>query len=153
MLVKEVQYDHLGIEVIHVDFARVGLNEKREGHRAAGAQGHARRAKKKAACSSRCISELEIECLVTDIPDAIRHNVSEMKLDEVLHIKDLKLPAGREGAAGRRPDRGDGEGNQGRGRRRPAVEGEPPSRKSSAARPKRKRGRRRLKVKHAKEKK
>src|SRR5579862_8250928 len=27
-LVKEVQYDHLGMEVIHVDFARVDLNEK-----------------------------------------------------------------------------------------------------------------------------
>ena len=28
VLVKEVQYDHLGIEVIHVDFARVSLDEK-----------------------------------------------------------------------------------------------------------------------------
>src|SRR5579862_8500530 len=28
VLLKEVQYDHLGIEVIHVDFARVDLNEK-----------------------------------------------------------------------------------------------------------------------------
>ena len=27
-------------------------------------------------------------------PDAIRHNVSEMALDDVLHIKDLKLPPG-----------------------------------------------------------
>src|SRR6478672_10600710 len=30
VLVKEVQYDHLGIEVIHVDFARVSLDEKVE---------------------------------------------------------------------------------------------------------------------------
>src|SRR5437588_12484323 len=27
VLVKEVQYDHLGIEVLHVDFARVSLDE------------------------------------------------------------------------------------------------------------------------------
>ena len=40
------------------------------------------------------ISELEIECLVTDIPDVIRHNVSDMALNDVLHIKDLKLPPG-----------------------------------------------------------
>jgi large subunit ribosomal protein L25 len=40
------------------------------------------------------ISQLEVECLVTEIPDAIRHNVSEMALDDVLHIKDLKLPSG-----------------------------------------------------------
>jgi large subunit ribosomal protein L25 len=31
---------------------------------------------------------------VTDIPDVIRHNVSEMSLNDVLHIKDLKLPEG-----------------------------------------------------------
>src|SRR5439155_19333228 len=30
VLVKEVQYDHLGIEVIHVDVARVSLDEKVE---------------------------------------------------------------------------------------------------------------------------
>src|SRR3954468_4935390 len=30
VLVKEVQFDHLGIEVIHVDFARVSLDEKVE---------------------------------------------------------------------------------------------------------------------------
>jgi large subunit ribosomal protein L25 len=40
------------------------------------------------------IAELEIECLVTDIPEAIRHNVSEMVKDSVLHIKDLVLPPG-----------------------------------------------------------
>ena len=40
------------------------------------------------------VAELELECLVTEIPDAIRHNVSEMALGDVLHIKDLKLPAG-----------------------------------------------------------
>src|SRR5271155_3873223 len=28
VLVKEVQFDHLGLEVIHVDFARVSLDEK-----------------------------------------------------------------------------------------------------------------------------
>ena len=40
------------------------------------------------------VAELEIECLVTDIPSVIVHNVSEMKLDVVLHIKELKLPPG-----------------------------------------------------------
>src|SRR4028118_1942119 len=30
VLVKEVQYDHLGIELIHIDFARVSLDEQVE---------------------------------------------------------------------------------------------------------------------------
>ena len=93
VLVKEVQYDHLGMEVIHVDFARVDLNERvtvtvpleLKGTPAGEEEG---------GVLQQVLSDLEIECLVTEIPDAIRHNVSEMKLDDVLHIKDIKLPAG-----------------------------------------------------------
>ena len=40
------------------------------------------------------VSDLEIECLVTDIPEVIRHVVTEMALDDELRIKDLKLPPG-----------------------------------------------------------
>ena len=31
---------------------------------------------------------------MTEIPDALRHNVSDMALNSVLHIKDLHLPPG-----------------------------------------------------------
>ena len=40
------------------------------------------------------MAELEVECLVTDIPEVIRHNVTEMGKDSILHVRDLKLPAG-----------------------------------------------------------
>jgi large subunit ribosomal protein L25 len=93
VLVKEVQYDHLGIEVIHVDFARVSADERVEvtvplelkGEPAGESEG---------GVLQQIVAELEIECLVTDIPSVIVHNVSEMKLDDVLHIKELKLPPG-----------------------------------------------------------
>jgi large subunit ribosomal protein L25 len=93
VLVKEVQYDHLGNEVLHVDFARVSLDEKVEvtvpielkGEPKGDADG---------GVLQQIMAEIEIECLVTEIPDIIRHNVSEMALNDVLHVKDLKLPAG-----------------------------------------------------------
>jgi large subunit ribosomal protein L25 len=93
VLVKEVQYDHLGIEILHVDFARVNLDEKVEvtvplelkGTPAGEAEG---------GVLQQIVSELEIECLVTEIPNTIVQNVTEMKLDDVLHIKDIKLPPG-----------------------------------------------------------
>jgi large subunit ribosomal protein L25 len=92
VLVKEVQYDHLGIEVLHVDFARVDLNEKvtitvpleLKGTPKGEADG---------GVMQQTLAELEIECLVTDIPDVIRHNVSELGLNSVLHVKELTLPA------------------------------------------------------------
>ena len=92
-LVKEVQYDHLGIEVLHVDFARVSLDEKVEVTVPIELKGEPK-GEKDGGVLQQIISELDVECLVTDIPDKIVHNVSEMALDDVLHIKDLQLPNG-----------------------------------------------------------
>ena len=93
VLVKEVQYDHLGLEVLHVDFARVSLDEKVEVTVPLELKGEPA-GEKDGGVLQQIISELEVECLVTDIPDLIVHNVSGMGLDDVVHIKDLKLPPG-----------------------------------------------------------
>ena len=93
VLVKEVQYDHLGIEIIHVDFARVSLDEKVEVTVPLELKGTPK-GEEEGGVLQQILSQLEIECLVTDIPEVIRHNVSDMAMDDVLHIKDLKLPPG-----------------------------------------------------------
>src|SRR5919112_4140212 len=93
VLVKEVQYDHLGAEVIHVDFARVSADERVEVTVPLELKGTPK-GEDDGGVLQQIVAELEIECLVTDIPSVIVHNVSEMKLDDVLHIKDVKLPPG-----------------------------------------------------------
>jgi large subunit ribosomal protein L25 len=93
VLIKEVQFDHLGMEVIHVDFARVSLDEKVELTIPLELKGTPK-GEEDGGVLQQVVMELEIECLVTDIPDAIRHNVSDMGMDSVLHIKDIKLPPG-----------------------------------------------------------
>jgi large subunit ribosomal protein L25 len=93
VLVKEVQFDHLGMEVIHVDFARVSLDEKVKVTIPVELKGTPK-GEAEGGVLQQIINELEVECLVTEIPDAIRFNVSDMALDDVLHIKDLKLPGG-----------------------------------------------------------
>jgi len=93
VLVKEVQYDHLGLEVIHVDFARVSLDEKVKVSVPLELKGTPK-GEAEGGVLHQIISQLEIECLVTDIPEAIRHNVSEMEKDAVLHIRELQLPPG-----------------------------------------------------------
>ena len=93
VLVKEVQFDHLGIEVIHVDFARVSLDEKVEVTVPLELKGTPK-GEADGGVLQQIISELEVECLVTDIPEVLRHNVSEMALNDVLHIRDLQLPPG-----------------------------------------------------------
>ena len=93
VLVKDVQYDHLGLEILHVDFARVSLDERVEVTVPLELKGEPKGAAE-GGVLQQVIAELEIECLVTDIPDRITHNVSEMAVDDALHIKDLALPAG-----------------------------------------------------------
>ena len=93
VLVKEVQYEHLGIEVIHVDFARVSLDEKVEVTVPLELKGTPK-GEADGGVLQQIIAELEVECLVTDIPDRVTHNVSEMGIDDALHVKDLALPPG-----------------------------------------------------------
>jgi large subunit ribosomal protein L25 len=38
--------------------------------------------------------QLQIECLVTDIPDQIRMNVSKMEMNQSLHANEIPLPDG-----------------------------------------------------------
>src|SRR5437588_12602693 len=93
VLVKEVQYDHLGIEVIHIDLARVSLDEKVEVTVPLELKGTPK-GEAEGGVLQQIVSELQVECLVTDIPDVIRYNVSEMGLNSVLHIRELQLPSG-----------------------------------------------------------
>lgn len=92
-LIKEVQYNHLGNEVIHVDFARVDLNERVKVTVQLTLKGEPK-GEKDGGVLQQILNELDIECLVTDIPDFITQDVSDMGMDSVLHIKELKLPAG-----------------------------------------------------------
>lgn len=93
VLIKDAQYDHLGMALLHVDLTRVDLNEKVKvrvplelrGTPKGVAEGGVLR---------QDLGDLEVECLATNIPEKVRIDVSEMALDAVLYVKDLKLDAG-----------------------------------------------------------
>jgi large subunit ribosomal protein L25 len=93
VLVKDVQYDHLGTNVIHVDFTRVSIDERVRVTVPLELKGTPK-GEEDGGVLQQIIAELNVECLVLEIPEIIRHNVSEMKLNDVLHIKDLQLPEG-----------------------------------------------------------
>lgn len=94
-LIKEVQYDHLGIKPIHVDLMRIDLDERvrvtvdvelrgvPEGVHEGGVL-------------DQFINEIEIECLAMAIPEALRPLVTDLAVNESLLVKDLELPEGIE---------------------------------------------------------
>lgn len=92
-LLKDVQYDHLGTNIIHIDFARVDLNEKVTVTVGIELKGEAP-GEKEGGVLQQVLNEIEVECVVTEIPSGIVYNVGNLKLDESVHVKDLPLPRG-----------------------------------------------------------
>jgi len=92
-LIKEVQYDHLGEKILHVDLARVDLDERvtveveveLRGTPAGAADG---------GILEQVNTEVELECLVTSIPECIRASVNHLQMGATLTAGDLELPAG-----------------------------------------------------------
>ena len=90
-LIRDVQWDHLGRDLLHVDFARVGADERvvvtvpieirgvAPGIAAGGVL-------------DQPMHSLSVECPVVAVPDHIRVNVGELQLGEAIHVRDLTMP-------------------------------------------------------------
>lgn len=90
---KDAQWDHLGKRLIHVDMLRVDLNERVTVTVQLEYRGTPKGAAEGGILHHE-MNEVEIECIVSAIPESIRLDVSDMGLDDVLHIKDVALPEG-----------------------------------------------------------
>jgi large subunit ribosomal protein L25 len=92
-LIRDVQWDYLGADVLHVDFARVAADEKILIDVRVDLRGIA----PGVAHGGNLIQplhSLHVECLVTNIPESIRVNIQELDLNQAIHVKELKLPEG-----------------------------------------------------------
>jgi large subunit ribosomal protein L25 len=92
-LLKEVQYDTWGREILHVDFSRVALDELVIVEVAIVPHGTPK-AVLAGAVLEQPLHALELECKADDIPDDIRIEVSALELDQKIHVKDIALPEG-----------------------------------------------------------
>lgn len=93
-LVRDVQWNHLGSEILHVDLARVDLTERVHVEVEIELTGEAVGLKEAGAFLEQQLTMLEIECLATEIPDKIKVDVSELKVDEAVTVAHVKLPEG-----------------------------------------------------------
>lgn len=93
VLVRDVQWDHLGKEIIHLDFARVSADEAihttvpLELHGTAPGVGEG-------GVLTQVIHSIAVTCRANAIPDQIRLEVGDLHLGQGLHARDLKLPEG-----------------------------------------------------------
>jgi len=93
LLVKELQYDYLGKNFIHVDFIRVNLAEvvtvtvelKLKGTAPGTTEG---------GMLDVHMDAIDVECKVSDIPEIIELSVKEVNVGDAIHAGDITLPAG-----------------------------------------------------------
>jgi large subunit ribosomal protein L25 len=93
-LVKEIQYDPVRGDIIHVDFNEISLTKAIKVKVPVIAQGEPVGVKQEGGSLEHILWEIEVECLPTAIPKEIPVDVSQLKLGDSIHIKDITPPAG-----------------------------------------------------------
>jgi large subunit ribosomal protein L25 len=93
MIVKDLQYDYLGKDIIHVDLMRVDVTETIKVTVPIELKGTAKGTHEGGIIEEHT-DHLEIECKVTDIPESIAVWVKEIGVGDTLHAGDVELPEG-----------------------------------------------------------
>lgn len=90
--ISEVQWDHLGKEILHIDFKRVSADERIRVTIPVELRGIAPGAA--TGVLDQPLHTLHVECLALSVPDSVRVSIAELQLGQSIHVKDLHLPEG-----------------------------------------------------------
>ena len=93
VIVKDLQYDHLGKDIIHVDLMRVDITETIKLTVSIELKGTAKGTHESGIIEEH-LDHLEIECKATDIPESIVVLVKDVGVGDSIHAKDVELPSG-----------------------------------------------------------
>ena len=91
-LIKEIQYDPVHDNIIHVDFNEISLTKEIKVSIPITTRGESVGVKQEGGSLEHILWEVEIECLPTDIPKGIEIDITNLKLKDSIHVKDLSLP-------------------------------------------------------------
>ncbi|UCC98377.1 MAG: 50S ribosomal protein L25 [Phycisphaerales bacterium] len=93
IIVKELQYDHLGKNIIHADLMRVDVKESVRVTVPIELKGIAAGTHEGGIIEEH-LDRLEIECRVTDIPETIVVWVRDVHVGDAVHAGEVELPSG-----------------------------------------------------------
>ena len=93
-LVKEVQYDYLGEDIIHVDLTRVNVDERVTVSVALELRGTSVGVSEGGGVLNQLLTEIELECVVVNIPETIRVVISDLQIGDAVTAGELELPEG-----------------------------------------------------------
>jgi large subunit ribosomal protein L25 len=93
VIIKDLQYDHLGKSIIHADLMRVSVTDLVTVTVPIELKGTAKGAAEGGVTVAHA-SALEVECRVTEIPEKITLNIKDLVVGSHLFAKDIQLPEG-----------------------------------------------------------
>ena len=94
VLLKDLQFDYLGNNVVHCDLMRVSLDDIVEANVHLHLVGEAKGAKAAGAVLVQKMNEVPVTCRVADIPEEIRLDISELGAGEHMVAGDIQLADG-----------------------------------------------------------
>jgi large subunit ribosomal protein L25 len=93
VLIKDVQFDTILDNILHVDFSRVDLTERIKLRVPVELVGESVGVKE-GGVLTHVMKNIEIECLATVIPEKIKVNISELSLGKAIHVRELPVLEG-----------------------------------------------------------
>lgn len=92
-LVKQLQFDHLGADVVHIDLTRIDLTERVTVHVTLEFTGQPIGLKTEGAILRTVEDNLTVSCLASDIPSsAVKVDISALDVDGFLTAGQIPLP-------------------------------------------------------------
>ncbi len=93
VLIRDVQWDNLGKEILHLDFARVSAEEEIETDVNVELRGVAPGVAE-GGILEHLIHTLRIKCPAGAIPSSIKVDISHLNTDDGVYVRDLSVPQG-----------------------------------------------------------
>jgi len=93
-IIKEIQHDPVSDRVLHVDFNRISLTKEIEVKVPIVSRGEAAGVKQDGGVLEHVLWEIEVICLPTKIPAHIEVDVSHLKINDAIFVKQITLPEG-----------------------------------------------------------
>ncbi len=93
-LIRDVQYDHLDSKLVHIDLIRVSLTERVTVTVGVELKGTPKGVEVDGGVLDQQLTEIDVECVVTNIPEMFSPLVTHLELGEAFLAKDIKLPEG-----------------------------------------------------------
>jgi len=91
-LIRDVQYDPLSHDILHLDFQHISLTETIEVRVAVQLTGLPLGVKDGGGILETILRELDVRCLPTAIPTSIQVDVSHLNIGDSVHVREVSVP-------------------------------------------------------------